>query len=122
MPSRGWGAKVRCDRLFNRRDVDISSMCEKVAEAGEQSLAETGASHDLESSAWSSGRKGADLDVGDWRRLGKKNPSSLFVAGAAGGDHSRPRLSTAIVRRRRSSASTLAWVLPDSRVEEEAER
>ncbi|XDV45361.1 hypothetical protein PO909_013475 [Leuciscus waleckii] len=95
---------------------------ERVEETGERSLAEKGAFQDFESSAWSSGRKGADLEAGACQRLGRKHPSSLLGAGAFGGDHLRPSCSTALVRRRRSSASTLARARPDSWVEEEVER
>ncbi|CAM4514717.1 unnamed protein product [Leuciscus chuanchicus] len=73
---------------------------------------------DFESSVWSSGRKGADLEAGAWRRLGRKHLSSLL---AFGGDQSSPNWSTALVRRRRSSASTLERDRLDSCVEE-AER
>ena len=91
---------------------------ERADEAGERSLAETGAFLDLESSSWSSGRNGAGLDAGAWRLVVRKHPSSLLGGGTSGADHSRPKRSTAIVRRWRSSASTPAGALLEALVEE----
>ncbi|XDV42574.1 hypothetical protein PO909_011207 [Leuciscus waleckii] len=51
---------------------------------------------------------------------GRKQPSTLFGAGSLGGDHSRPSWSTALVRRRKSSASSPARVRPESWTDEEA--